>query len=185
MIPGARAGLCQASSLEITGTPRRQTARSGGSDICPHSAKQGALSSHRPEGKARLIVENLPPNDKSRRISAIQRLLIWCGEGDLNPYEIAPASTSTYSSHSIPHDCTHLRAIERCDRVGSSAVLGTNASQSRRLTNGRLPFLASIPLPLDAGFRAGRAAEKLGTLARHRAHPKVVEGRPSTQRGPM
>ena len=39
---------------------------------------------------------------------------LWCGEGDLNPHEIAPASTSTYSSHSIPHDCTHLRAIEIC-----------------------------------------------------------------------
>ena len=24
-------------------------------------------------------------NDKSRRISGIRRLLIWCGEGDLNP----------------------------------------------------------------------------------------------------
>jgi hypothetical protein len=28
---------------------------------------------------------HLPKNNKSRRISAIQRLLIWCGEGDLNP----------------------------------------------------------------------------------------------------
>jgi hypothetical protein len=37
----------------------------------------------------------LPKNDKSRRISAIQRPLIWCGEGDLNPHEIAPASTSS------------------------------------------------------------------------------------------
>ena len=34
-------------------------------------------------------------NDKSRRINAIQRLLIWCGEGDLNPHEITPASTSS------------------------------------------------------------------------------------------
>jgi hypothetical protein len=34
-------------------------------------------------------------NDKSRRISAIERLLMWCGEGDLNPHEIAPASTSS------------------------------------------------------------------------------------------
>jgi hypothetical protein len=34
-------------------------------------------------------------NDKSRRISVIQRLLIWCGGGDLNPYGIAPASTSS------------------------------------------------------------------------------------------
>ena len=112
--------------------------------------------------------------------------IFWCGEGDLNPHEIAPASTSTYSSHSIPHDCTHLRAIERCDRVGLSAVLGTNASQNSRLTNGCLPFLASAPPPPDAGFRGGCAAETLGTLAGQRAHPKVIEGRrPSTQRGPM
>ena len=34
-------------------------------------------------------------NDKSRCINVIQRLLIWCGEGDLNPHEIAPASTSS------------------------------------------------------------------------------------------
>ncbi len=34
-------------------------------------------------------------NDKSRCINPIQRLLIWCGEGDLNPHEIAPASTSS------------------------------------------------------------------------------------------
>jgi hypothetical protein len=33
--------------------------------------------------------------DKSRRINVIRRLLIWCGEGDLNPHEIAPASTSS------------------------------------------------------------------------------------------
>jgi hypothetical protein len=33
-------------------------------------------------------------NDKSRCINPIQRLLKWCGEGDLNPHEIAPASTS-------------------------------------------------------------------------------------------
>src|SRR4051794_2099748 len=105
--------------------------------------------------------------------------------GGLKPHEIAPASTSTYSSHSIPHDCTRLRAMERCDRVGSSAANGTNASQNSRLTNCRLTFLASARLPLDAGFRDERVAETLGTLAAHRAHPTVIEGRPSTQRGPM
>ena len=34
-------------------------------------------------------------NDKSRWVNDLQRLLIWCGEGDLNPHEIAPASTSS------------------------------------------------------------------------------------------
>jgi hypothetical protein len=34
-------------------------------------------------------------NGKSRCMSHIQRLLIWCGEGDLNPHEISPASTSS------------------------------------------------------------------------------------------
>ena len=34
-------------------------------------------------------------NDKSHWINVIQRLLMWCGEGDLNPHEIAPASTSS------------------------------------------------------------------------------------------
>ena len=43
--------------------------------------------------------------------------IFWCGEGDLNPHEIAPASTSTYSSHSIPPRYNHLRATEGCDRA--------------------------------------------------------------------
>jgi hypothetical protein len=34
-------------------------------------------------------------NDKGHCINAIQRLLIWSGEGDLNPHEITPASTSS------------------------------------------------------------------------------------------
>ena len=34
-------------------------------------------------------------NDKGRCINPIQRPQIWCGEGDLNPHEIAPASTSS------------------------------------------------------------------------------------------
>jgi hypothetical protein len=39
--------------------------------------------------------ETSPRNNKSRSINMIQRLKIWCGEGDLNPHEIAPASTSS------------------------------------------------------------------------------------------
>jgi hypothetical protein len=39
--------------------------------------------------------------------------ILWCGEGDLNPHEIAPASTSSYPSDSIPLDYTDLRAMER------------------------------------------------------------------------
>lgn len=93
----------------------------------------------------------------------------------MSAHKIAPASTSSYSSHSIPHDCTHLRAIERCDRVGSSATLGTNASQNSWLTNGCLRVLASAALPVDSGFRGGRAAETLGTLAGHRTHPKIMK----------
>src|SRR3977135_846486 len=106
-------------------------------------------------------------NNKSRRVNDLQRLLIWCGEGDLNPHEIAPASTSTYSSHSIPHDCTRLRAIERCDRIGSRALLGTNASQNDRLTNGCLPLLTSATPRQEAGRRW--VAETLGTLAGQQA----------------
>jgi hypothetical protein len=34
-------------------------------------------------------------NYKGRCIYQIQRLLNWRGEGDLNPHEIAPASTSS------------------------------------------------------------------------------------------
>ena len=39
--------------------------------------------------------KGMPRNDKGRHINSIQRLLKWCGEGDLNPHEIAPASTSS------------------------------------------------------------------------------------------
>jgi hypothetical protein len=34
------------------------------------------------------------PNDKATACQ-IQWLSRWCGEGDMNPHEIAPASTST------------------------------------------------------------------------------------------
>ena len=43
--------------------------------------------------------------------------IFWCGEGDLNPHEIAPASTSSYSSDSIPPRYNRLRATEECDRA--------------------------------------------------------------------
>ena len=33
--------------------------------------------------------------EKGHRINGIRRPQIWCGEGDLNPHEIAPASTSS------------------------------------------------------------------------------------------
>ena len=39
--------------------------------------------------------EGMSGNDKGRCINPIQRPQIWCGEGDLNPHEIAPASTSS------------------------------------------------------------------------------------------
>ena len=38
---------------------------------------------------------HLPQKDKSHHIKLIPWLLMWCGEGDLNPHEIAPASTSS------------------------------------------------------------------------------------------
>ncbi len=36
-----------------------------------------------------------PKSNKGRHIRLIRRPQIWCGEGDLNPHEITPASTST------------------------------------------------------------------------------------------
>ena len=42
-----------------------------------------------------LAVHKTPQKHKSRRIKLIQRPQSWCGEGDLNPHEIAPASTSS------------------------------------------------------------------------------------------
>ena len=60
---------------------------------------------------------NAPQNDKGHRISMIQQPLIWCGEGDLNPHEIAPASTSSYSFHSIPPHYNRLGATEECGRA--------------------------------------------------------------------
>jgi hypothetical protein len=37
----------------------------------------------------------MPRKYKSHCIKWIQWLLKWCGEGDLNPHEISPASTSS------------------------------------------------------------------------------------------
>ena len=36
-----------------------------------------------------------PKKHKSHCINVVQWPQIWCGEGDLNPHEIAPASTSS------------------------------------------------------------------------------------------
>ena len=41
-----------------------------------------------------LAVHETPQKHKGRCINSIQRPQTWCGEGDLNPHEIAPASTS-------------------------------------------------------------------------------------------
>ena len=34
-------------------------------------------------------------DEKSHRILLKRRLVMWCGEGDLNPHELSPASTSS------------------------------------------------------------------------------------------
>jgi hypothetical protein len=42
-----------------------------------------------------LAVHKTVQKHKGRCIRPIQRPQTWCGEGDLNPHEIAPASTSS------------------------------------------------------------------------------------------
>ncbi len=43
-----------------------------------------------------LAVHKTPQKHKSRHVILIQRPQTWCGEGDLNPHGIAPASTSKH-----------------------------------------------------------------------------------------
>jgi hypothetical protein len=42
-----------------------------------------------------LAVHKTPQKHKGRRIKLIQRPQMWCGEGDLNPHDLAIASTSS------------------------------------------------------------------------------------------
>jgi hypothetical protein len=56
-------------------------------------------------------------------------LNLWCGEGDLNPHEITPASTSTYVRHLLPCIFSVLVAPLRCDRGRSRWIDGTITSQ--------------------------------------------------------
>jgi hypothetical protein len=62
----------------------------------------------RHDGRMRLIIKPSGPtgiglvfghvlgtNENGFRILLIRKPVIWCGEGDLNPHEIAPASTSS------------------------------------------------------------------------------------------
>jgi hypothetical protein len=58
---------------------------------------------------------------------------LWCGEGDLNPHEIAPASTSSYSSRSERHDFNDLARQAEPDHVPSYARVGTNTSHDDRM----------------------------------------------------
>jgi hypothetical protein len=55
---------------------------------------------------------------------------LWCGEGDLNPHEITPASTSTYPKHPVRRIYSGLRRYFRSHRVPSRISIGTNTSQN-------------------------------------------------------
>ena len=54
----------------------------------------------------------------------------WCGEGDLNPHELAPASTSSYTKYPIRRVYSGLERYFRCHRVLSELLVGTNTSQN-------------------------------------------------------
>ena len=77
-----------------------------------------------------MLTQSQGRNDKCRCISPIQRHLKWCGEGDLNPHEIAPASTSSYSSDFTGHEFNDLAEVSAYDWVAYVTLVGTNSSQS-------------------------------------------------------
>jgi hypothetical protein len=62
---------------------------------------------------------------KGRSFVPALLLRVWCGEGDLNPHEIAPASTSSHSK-SCPDEprlgLTMLWAVERCPQLAHFAL---------------------------------------------------------------
>jgi hypothetical protein len=55
---------------------------------------------------------------------------VWCGEGDLNPHEIAPASTSTYTKYLVRRVYSGLGRYFGSHRVPSGILVGTNTSQN-------------------------------------------------------
>src|SRR4051794_30938394 len=48
-------------------------------------------------------------------IFSIYVRILWCGEGDLNPHEISPASTSTYPSDITGHELNEITPVSACD----------------------------------------------------------------------
>ena len=112
--------------------------------------------------------------------------IFWCGEGDLNPHEIAPASTSSYSSHAISRDYTHLRARENCV---IEVIRVPCLAQMRHITVGS-PMTGCYCLPGNTATKRGLPRRACRGDARHigrqRVHPKTTEDRRrSTQWGPM
>ena len=72
----------------------------------------------------------LGTNENGFRILLIRKPFIWCGEGDLNPHEIAPASTSTYTKYPVRRVYSDLGRYFRSHRVPSGLLVGTNTSQN-------------------------------------------------------
>ena len=97
-------------------------------------------------------------NDKSRCINVIQRLLIWCGEGDLNPHEIAPASTSSYSKLPLSRLFNELRARFACCWIGSCTIVVTITSHHYTFSGVRLPAPSLLPFGLSVSYEVTCAA---------------------------
>jgi hypothetical protein len=65
-------------------------------------------------------------NDKGHRTNVIQWPIIWCGEGDLNPHEITPASTSSHWSgfRRVSPTAISLNSLVPLFRCVSRSVMG-------------------------------------------------------------
>ena len=97
-------------------------------------------------------------NDKSRWINVIQRLLIWCGEGDLNPHEITPASTSTYSELPLAPLVNDLRALIATNQVPWCLIVVTITSHRSALSAGLSPRRLSLHVRNSLPSEVNRAA---------------------------
>jgi hypothetical protein len=87
---------------------------------------------------------------------------IWCGEGDLNPHGIAPASTSTYSSRPERHDFNHLASQSESDGVLWYGSVVTNTSHVQ-CVRGKRPVVAVTGLTFEWAPK-GTAGSKMSPI---------------------
>ena len=92
-------------------------------------------------------------NRKGCRIVSMRQPLIWCGERDLNPHEIAPASTSTYSLRPGQPDFNDLGAKAESHDVPWYSLMGTKPSHRPGRRRFRVSLIVVGYIEVNRDFR--------------------------------